>query len=312
MTKTRLTALALTLAMIAPAALAQTAHRAWVSGHGTDGAGCGAPAAPCRSLQYAHDNVVAAGGEIDILDPAGYGAISITKAISIVNDGVGTAGVQAASGNAISISAASTDAVYLKGLNVDGVNFAGAHGVYLSSGGSLRLENCVISHFYDGVLVIPTTAVNVTIVNTSTSRNANNGIEFDVGASAVKALLDHVASSENSTGILVVTTQAQPAASSFAIIDSTASHESAGISIDSQSTALSAHIDRATLAENVGFGLTASGSAVVALSRSLVYGNGVGVAVLGAQPLLTGGDNLIDHNTTDTASATPFTQIPLQ
>src|SRR5471030_2519696 len=66
-------------------------NRAWVSGHGVDQAGCGAPTSPCRSLQYAHDQAVNAGGEIDILDPAGYGALSITKGISIVNDGVGTA-----------------------------------------------------------------------------------------------------------------------------------------------------------------------------------------------------------------------------
>ncbi|WP_158818603.1 hypothetical protein [Methylocapsa sp. S129] len=77
----------------ASSAWAQSLNRAWVSGHGADAAGCGAPASPCRSLQYVHDNIIAAGGEIDILDPAGYGAITITKALSIVNDGVGTAGV---------------------------------------------------------------------------------------------------------------------------------------------------------------------------------------------------------------------------
>src|SRR5471030_1897688 len=95
------------------------ANRAWVSGHGVDQAGCGSPTAPCRSLQYAHDNIVA-GGEIDILDPAGYGAISISKAISVVNDGVGTAGVQATSGNAITINTPPGDSVYLSGLNIDG------------------------------------------------------------------------------------------------------------------------------------------------------------------------------------------------
>jgi hypothetical protein len=51
---------------------AQTASRAWVSGKGNDVAGCGAVTAPCRTPQYAFTNIVAAGGEIDILDPAGY------------------------------------------------------------------------------------------------------------------------------------------------------------------------------------------------------------------------------------------------
>src|SRR5476649_2443855 len=101
--KTTAISIVAALAALALPAASLAASRAWVSGHGVDQAGCGAPTAPCRSLQYAHDHIVAAGGEIDILDPAGYGAITITKAISIVNDGVGTAGVQAAGSNAIDI-----------------------------------------------------------------------------------------------------------------------------------------------------------------------------------------------------------------
>src|SRR5580698_9504359 len=104
--------------MTAPAHAVGLATRVWVSGHGADAAGCGTPDSPCRSLQYAHDSAVVAGGEIDILDPAGYGAVTITKAVSIVNDGVGTAGVQSAAGDAITINAGSLDAVYLKGLNI--------------------------------------------------------------------------------------------------------------------------------------------------------------------------------------------------
>src|SRR5450432_3741914 len=120
--------------------------RVWVSGHGTDTAGCGAPTAPCRSLQYAHDHIVA-GGEIDILDPAGYGAVSISKSISIVNDGVGTAGVQATSGNAITIQAGARDSVYLKGLNIDGVQQQGQEGVVFNQGSSLTITDCTVRHF---------------------------------------------------------------------------------------------------------------------------------------------------------------------
>src|SRR5476651_2078625 len=130
--------------------------RAWVSGHGVDQAGCGAPTAPCRSLQYAHNNAVNAGGEIDILDPAGYGAVSITKSISIVNDGVGTAGVQATSGNAITINAGAGDRVYLRGLNIDGVNGAANEGVLFNSGKSLTIVNCVVRNFSaDGIFLAP-------------------------------------------------------------------------------------------------------------------------------------------------------------
>jgi hypothetical protein len=103
----------LSLSLAAAPAEAQTAARAWVSGLGTDAAGCGAVTAPCRTPQYAFTNIVAASGEIDILDPAGYGSITINH-ISIVNDGVGTAGMLApAGGNAITINAGSTANVLL-------------------------------------------------------------------------------------------------------------------------------------------------------------------------------------------------------
>src|SRR5471030_2138549 len=132
------TTAALAVCVIASPAHAVVGSRIWVSGHGVDQAGCGAPTAPCRSLQYAHDNI-ASGGEIDILDPAGYGAVTITKAISIVNDGVGTAGVQATSGDAILINAGANDSIYLKGLNLDGVHLSGSSGISFANGGSLTV-----------------------------------------------------------------------------------------------------------------------------------------------------------------------------
>src|SRR5579872_5760289 len=132
-----ITATVFIVGLAAPAHALST--RAWVSGHGNDAAGCGSPANPCRSLQYVHDFIIAAGGEIDVLDPAGYGAVTITKALSIVNDGVGTAGIQASSGaTAITINASSSDNVTLRGLSIDGLG-SGGNGVALGSGGSLTI-----------------------------------------------------------------------------------------------------------------------------------------------------------------------------
>jgi hypothetical protein len=93
---TKLTSLqAITGALVAFGLSAAPAHalatRTWVSGHGADSGACGL-AAPCRTFAFALSQT-ATGGEIDVLDPAGYGAMIITKAVSIVNDGVGTAGV---------------------------------------------------------------------------------------------------------------------------------------------------------------------------------------------------------------------------
>jgi hypothetical protein len=78
-------------------------NRTFVSGTGTDSGTCTRPA-PCRTFAFAL-SVTNAGGEIDVLDTAGYGTVIITKAISIVNDGVGVAGITASSGDAITINA---------------------------------------------------------------------------------------------------------------------------------------------------------------------------------------------------------------
>ena len=59
--------------------------RSFISANGSDANAC-TRTAPCRTLQKAHDETNS-GGEINLLDPADYGTVIISKAISIVNDG---------------------------------------------------------------------------------------------------------------------------------------------------------------------------------------------------------------------------------
>src|SRR6516225_10395667 len=93
------------------------AQRVFVAATGSDGNPC-TFASPCRSFQHAHDTAPA-NGEIDVLDPAGYGAVTITKAISI--QGHGYSGISVASGaTGITINAGSSDAITLNGLLIDG------------------------------------------------------------------------------------------------------------------------------------------------------------------------------------------------
>ena len=120
-------------------AIAQT--RVFVAAQGSDANPC-TFALPCRTFQHAHD-VVAANGEIDVLDPAGYGSVTITKGISI--HGHGFAAISVASGSAITINAGAADAVHLNGLLIDGGGVASG-GVNCLSAAALRVENSVIRH----------------------------------------------------------------------------------------------------------------------------------------------------------------------
>src|SRR5437588_5538508 len=85
-------AAALFVALAAPTGVgaAPALNRIWISNTGVDAPGCASATSPCRTLQYAHDNLNS-GGEIYILNPSGYGALTITKAITVVNDGAGVA-----------------------------------------------------------------------------------------------------------------------------------------------------------------------------------------------------------------------------
>src|ERR1051326_2197645 len=110
-----LVALAATLlacAFNSTTALAQST-RVFVAAQGSDSNPC-TFAAPCRTFQHAHD-AVAAGGEIDVLDPAGYGAVIITKAVSI--QGHDFSGVSTPiGGTGITINAGANAVVNLRGL----------------------------------------------------------------------------------------------------------------------------------------------------------------------------------------------------
>ena len=108
--------------------------RTFVSGAGSDAGAC-TLAAPCRTFQYAHDQTMP-NGEIAILNTAGYGKLTITKAISIVNPGgpEGAIAVQAGD-TAITVNAGVSDKVSLRGLTLDGQG-VGVTGISLLAGRS--------------------------------------------------------------------------------------------------------------------------------------------------------------------------------
>src|SRR5258707_9763468 len=105
--------------MFAFASLAQAqASRTWVSGVGDDANPC-SRTAPCKTFAGAISKT-AAGGEIDVLDPGGFGAVTITKAITIASEGAGEGGILVAGTNAITINAGINDVIILRGLQIDG------------------------------------------------------------------------------------------------------------------------------------------------------------------------------------------------
>src|ERR1700730_8843316 len=104
--------------VITTGAFAQ-ASRTWVSGVGDDVNPC-SRTAPCKTFAGAISKT-AAGGEIDALDPGGYGAVTITKAITIDGGGGQVAGILVTGGtNGINVQAGASDIVTLRNLRING------------------------------------------------------------------------------------------------------------------------------------------------------------------------------------------------
>src|SRR6202171_3330583 len=105
------------LLLAVPAAAQAT--RTWVSGVGDDVNPC-SRTAPCKTFPGAISKT-AAGGEIDVLDPGGFGAVTITKAITIAAEGF-EAGVLVSGTYAIVVNVPNAnDVVVLRGLDIEGL-----------------------------------------------------------------------------------------------------------------------------------------------------------------------------------------------
>ena len=210
----------LSLTFFALPAQAQ-ATRTWVSGVGDDANPC-SRTAPCKTFAGAISKT-AAGGEINIIDPGGFGAVTITKSISIIGEGA-TAGVLVAGTNGIIVNLpAATDRVVLQGLDIEGGGNAlspGLNGIRMVGLGRLLVRNCIIRDFTAvssgfGIDVQAPDTGRVMIENTTFTNNVG-GINVKAAAGGNTVLVENsLLDSNKSFGIRVDGTSTLFLSSSF-------------------------------------------------------------------------------------------------
>ena len=235
--------------------------RAWVSGSGADNANCGPIASPCRSFQYAHDNIVSAGGSIYVKDPANYGQLTISKPFSIINDGGGLATIFAPSGDAIDVNVGPGDSVLIKGLTLDGAG-TGANGVKVVAAGHIEIDDSTIKGFpgVAGINFAPNSGILV-VRNDLITSNTDGLRIVPTGPVTASVLDSHFANSQ-----------------SHAILSQGNVHLTfAGSAIESGATGIFvvtgvAYIDRSTITNQDADGIDVS-NGLVYLSNSAVIGN---------------------------------------
>src|SRR6201981_2028561 len=122
---TRATFAAVVVGLVLPGAALAQATRTWVSGVGDDANPC-SRTAPCKTFAGAISKT-AINGEINCLDPGGFGAVTITQSItidchevfaSILNSGTNGVNIPFDSFNA----ADTRKTVRLRNLNFNGAN----------------------------------------------------------------------------------------------------------------------------------------------------------------------------------------------
>ena len=187
--------LGLAFALILPLAPAHAqATRTWVSGVGDDANPC-SRTAPCKTFAGAISKTAPA-GEINVLDPGGFGAVTITKSITISSVGF-EAGVLVSGTNGIVISAGASDVVVLEGLDIEGLG-TGLDGIKVLAGGRVNVRNCKIHNFAgNGINMASSTSGGKVFVKDSiifengTAGQGTGGVNIN-GTSNVGILVDTV------------------------------------------------------------------------------------------------------------------------
>jgi hypothetical protein len=271
------------------------ATRTWVSSVGDDANPC-SRTAPCKTFAGAISKT-AAGGEINALDPGGYGAVTITKSITI--DGGSTlASILAAGTNGVVVNAGSGDTVTLRNLSING-NSTGLNGIRFLAGAALHVENVVIFNFAQkGIDFQPSTSSRLLVRNSEIRRNndpTNGGGIFikPVEPAVVNAAIDDTYLDRNrfglrtESGTIVVVNR-----SSATNSNTNGFHAAAGTGT------VSLTLEGCVSSSNNSFGVLANGNSTIQMSNTHVVGNGTG---LGGAAIVSFGNNRILGNNTNGA-----------
>jgi hypothetical protein len=298
----RIVLLALAIGFLAPLLASAPAHaqatRTWVSGVGDDANPC-SRTAPCKTFAGAISKT-AASGEINSLDPGGFGAITITKAITL-NCSATLGSILVAGTISISISAGTGDIVVIRNLQLQGVGptagTPGLVGIQINSAAAVSIENCVVTQFgQQGIKDVRSTGGKLFIRDTMISQNGGNGIDL-AAASANSVEIVNTNSFNNAIGLHAATgnyatvqrsvfsnntTGASPGGVSA---DSGALIQLDNVAITSNTTGVTSNGGNVRLSNSaVSFNSNAFNGAAVSYGNSQFFGNaslGAGVTAAG-------------------------------
>jgi hypothetical protein len=304
---------------------ASTAHaqatRTWVSGVGDDANPC-SRTAPCKTFAGAISKT-AAGGEIDCLDPGGFGVVTITKSLTIdCHETMG--GVLSASSSGVIVNGAGA-IVVLRGLVINGgppTPSPGLNGVRFIQGASLVIEDCVLQNSLStaagngfGISFQPSGTARLFVSNTLIHNNGGagngGGILIQPTGNSGGARVDIVNSRiENNAlqGIRVDTTNNPSVADTMVTINGTTiSGSSAGLVVNTPigGSDVNVNVNSSTISNNVTAIDSTGNFARVAVSDTTIFNNTTAISSIGGSLVQSFGNNRLQLNAGGTAFNLP-------
>jgi hypothetical protein len=280
------------------------APRTWVSGVGDDANPC-SRTAPCKTFAGAISKTEA-GGEISVLDPGGFGAVTITKAITIDGGGGQVASVLVSGTNGIVVSAGAGHAVTLRNLRINGLAATptgGLNGVQFLSGAALHIENCTIFGFTQNGININLSsgaAASVFVTDTVVSNSAGGVAARNAGAGNLFVSLQRTTLSQNSGFGYKADGSGGPGSIFTAVSDSLIAGNGTGMSAVGGPAAFNGiQVTRSSIVNNTTTGVVSNGSAgptSIVSSNTLISGNGTGLSSVGGGNLFTYKSNSVNQN----------------
>jgi hypothetical protein len=289
------------------------ATRTWVSGVGDDANPC-SRTAPCKTFAGSISKTLA-GGEINCIDPGGFGALTITKSITISCE-IGTAGVLVSGTNGFVVNAASTDVVVINGLDFEGLG-TGLSGILILSAAKVDVRHSSIRNFKGA------SGITMSQANISTQLFVNDTLFINNGASATTGAIV-IRPTGSGAANVVITNSNIDGNSSGVRADATATAGNVRMTIENSSVSGNANdgvtaianassgsvaiVDKSAISNNAGSGVVAN-NATLLLGASTVTGNAVGVSTANSGSLFTYKNNNINGNANDNVGAATVTAL---
>ena len=289
------------------------ATRTWISGVGDDANPC-SRTAPCKTFAGAISKT-ATGGEIDALDPGGFGAITITKSITFDGGGGQVASILTSGTSGATINAAG-GIVILRNLRFNGLAQTaspGTFGVNVLAAAKVVIEKCdIFGWATNGVAVTPSAGTLYLKIQETTINNSNGAVLIKpTGGAVVNASIERAHMDGNVGGLKVDGTGG--GSSNVAVTDTSQSLNSAnGMNVLSgPSGNVNVDVMRGVFANNALSGVvsnnTTGGTATVTVGNSILSNNTVGAwSIVNTATLLSFKNNQVTGPTGSTPGTANF------